>query len=288
MKSWREWPIKKVVNLPQGLGKIKNPPNQLYYRGNWDENLFKNSLAVVGSRRMTSYGERVMERILPDLISAGITIISGFMYGVDTLAHQLTLQFKGKTAAVFACGLDEIIPPENEPLYSEILNSGGLVLSEYAKNVKARLWTFPLRNRIVAGLSQGVLVIEGGEKSGSLVTAKLAQEQGKTVMAVPGPVTGSQSYGTNWLIKNGAEMVVEAKDVLAKLSLHPRGVNFFHLGGVIGVEYKILQELAGEPMGVDDLAKKLGIDIVKLSEILSLMSIKGIVEEKLGKYNKVC
>lgn len=297
MKSWREWPIKKAVELPKCLKKINNCPKELYYRGTWSEEIFANCLGVVGSRRMTSYGERVMERILPDVISRGVTIVSGFMYGVDTKAHRLALQFKGKTIAVFACGLDEVIPPENEQLYSEILNNGGLVLSEYAKNIKARLWTFPLRNRIVAGLSQAVLVVEGGIKSGSLVTAKLAKEQGKIVMAVPGPVTGEQSSGTNWLIKNGAKMVIESQDILAVLRLknkderliinelkHSRSERSSHSGNESGLEQKIIEELRDEALGADDLVRKLGINIVRLSEILSLMSLKGLISEKNGKY----
>lgn len=288
MKSWRDWPIKKVNEIPESLKSINNPPQQLYYRGNWNKEIFQNCLAVVGSRRMTSYGERVMERILPDIVSSGITIISGFMYGVDTLAHKLTLQFKGKTIAIFACGLDEVIPPENDQLYSEILASGGLALSEYDKNIKARLWTFPLRNRLVAGLSQGVLVIEGGEKSGSLVTAKLAKEQGKIVMAVPGPVTGAQSFGTNWLIKNGAAMIVEAGDVLKFFKLFTPEVKVSHTSGVNVIEHQILQVLADEPMSADDLCRSLTIDIVKLEEILSLMMLKGLLIEKSGKYNQVC
>jgi len=297
MKHWRKWKIGEVSiedkQYPESLRWIQNPPKKLFYRGNWSQEILANCLAVVGSRRVTGYGEAVINKVIPGLVRAGLTIVSGFMSGVDSLGHQVCLDSGGKTIAVFGCGLNQLVPAGNDKLYGRILDQGGLVVSEYEKEVKARLWTFPQRNRIVAGLSKGVLVIEGGANSGSLITAKLAKTQAKPVLAVPGPVTSSQSAGTNWLIKNGAEIVLDSDDVLKalgmeSLNLHLRGVPQaqHHLGGAEGseIEIRIMEELSKEPLETDDLSRKLGIDIVILSQTLSLMSLKGLVEEKSGKY----
>lgn len=298
---WKKWEIGEVSikdkQYPESLRWIQNPPKKLFYRGNWNQEILANCLAVVGSRRVTGYGEAVINKIIPGLVRAGLTIVSGFMSGVDSLGHQVCLDAGGKTIAVFGCGLNQLVPAGNDKLYDRILDKGGLVVSEYEKEVKARLWTFPQRNRIVAGLSKGVLVIEGGANSGSLITAKLAKTQAKPVLAVPGPVTSSQSAGTNWLIKNGAEIVLDSDDVLKalgmkSLDLHLRGVpqTQHHLGGgdtgveCSEMESRIMEELAKEPLETDDLARKLGMDIVSLSQTLSLMSLKGLVEEKSGKY----
>lgn len=295
MSSWRKREIGEVSiedkQYPESLRWIQNPPKKLFYRGNWKREIFTNCLAVVGSRRVTGYGEAVINKIIPGLVRAGLTIVSGFMSGVDSLGHQVCLDSGGKTIAVFGCGLNQLVPAGNDKLYDRILDKGGLVVSEYEKEIKARLWTFPQRNRIVAGLSKGVLVIEGGANSGSLITAKLAKRQAKPVLAVPGPVTSSQSAGTNWLIKNGAEIVLDSNDVLKAIGmegLHPRHSRGekIHTSGVecSEIESRILGELSKEPLETDDLARKLGIDIVILSQTLSLMSLRGLVEEKSGKY----
>ena len=295
MQSWRKWEIGEVSiedkQYPESLRWIQNPPKKLFYRGNWNQEILVNCLAVVGSRRVTGYGEAVINKIIPGLVRAGLTIVSGFMSGVDSLGHQVCLDSGGKTIAVFGCGLNQLVPAGNDKLYDRILDQGGLVVSEYEKEVKARLWTFPQRNRIVAGLSKGVLVIEGGENSGSLITAKLAKRQAKPVLAIPGPVTSSQSAGTNWLIKNGAEIVLNSDDVLKALGMerlhsrHSRGEKI-HTSGVecSEIESRIMEELSKEPLETDDLSRKLGIDIVILSQTLSLMSLKGLVEEKSGRY----
>src|SRR3989344_1792126 len=149
--------------------------DKYFYRGNWNEKIFKKSIAIVGSRRMTRYGREVIDKFVSAFVAEGVTTISGFMYGVDTEVHQKTVDYGGKTIAVFGCGLDVIYPAENEKLYKEIIKTGGSVVSEYEDNAKPHLWKFPQRNKIVVNLaSLGVLVIEAGENSGSLVTAKIA------------------------------------------------------------------------------------------------------------------
>ena len=177
-------------------------------------NIFSNCLAVVGSRKLTNYGKQTIERIVGELAIAGITIVSGFMYGADAEAHKTAVKVGGRTIAVMPCGINRISPEDQEELYNDIINNNGLIISEYEGDMAPVLWTYPRRNRIVAGLSKAVLIIEAGEKSGSLITANLAKKFGRKIFAVPGPITSSVSIGTNRLIKEGAEMVTDAKGIL--------------------------------------------------------------------------
>lgn len=289
--KWNQYPINKVTfvsqNYPSLLKKLKDPPKELYYRGTWDNSLFKKSLAVVGSRRSTSYGERVCDQLILGLVMEKVTIISGFMYGIDSLAHQKTLEFGGKTVAVLGGGLDILYPPENEKLYLDIIASGGLIISEYPADQQPQLWTFPQRNRIVAGLSSlGVLVIEAGEKSGSLITAELARKLKKPVFAVPGPITSSSSVGTNKLIKEGlAKMVLNSGDIVGPLTKRSlTSLPSSREGSRVGLEQKILSLLSAEPLTLDEIARKLSINIIETSQALTMMAIKNTVEEKNGKY----
>lgn len=306
------YPIKKITpssrEWPDLLNQLKDPPKELYYRGTWDNSLFKKSLAVVGSRRMTSYGQRVLEMLIPFLVAEGVTIISGFMYGVDTKAHQECLDCGGKTIAILGGGLDVLYPPENEKLYEQIVGaqfiapvapdsitglinqtpteSHGLIISEYPADQQPQLWTFPQRNRIVAGLSSlGVLVIEAGEKSGSLITAELARKLKKPTFAVPGPITSSSSAGTNRLIKEGlAKMVLNSNDIVGAQFIAPGRKKTTGLINQTPTEQKILNFLSAEPLTLDEIAQKLSINIIETSQALTMMAIKNTVEEKNGKY----
>ncbi len=288
--KWNQYPINKVAfesrNYPSLLKRLKDPPRELYYRGTWDNSLFKKSLAVVGSRRSTSYGERVCDQLILGLVMEKVTIVSGFMYGIDSLAHQKTLEFGGKTVAVLGGGLDILYPPENEKLYLDIIASGGLIISEYPADQQPQLWTFPRRNRIVAGLSSlGVLVIEAGKKSGSLITAELARKLKKPTFAVPGPITSSTSAGTNGLIKEGlAKMVLCAGDIIKISALKTTKTGIENQSSASDVEQKILAILSAEPLTLDEIARKLSINIIETSQTLTMMTIKNTVEEKNGKY----
>jgi DNA processing protein len=207
------------------------------------------------------------------------------MYGVDSKAHRTCLESGGRTIAVFGCGLDVLCPAENSRLYSDILAGGGLVLSEYENKRKPERWMFPQRNRIVAGLSKGVLVIEGGGKSGSLITARIGFKQNKPVMAVPGPITSSLSKGTNWLIRNGATLVTSAAEILETLNIdNDLSVNSAAVRAETEDEQQVLEELGREELGVDELARKLGKNAAEMGVLLSMMSLKGLVAEKEGKY----
>lgn len=285
--NWQKSPIQTVSlkdkSYPKILTKIKNSPKKLYSRGLLKNELFKKSLAVVGSRAMTRYGQEVLERFVPELASGSVTIISGFMYGVDTQAHKLAVEAGGRTVAVFGSGVNICYPPENNDLYTKILEKGG-VLSEYKPDQKAQLWMFSRRNRIVAGLaSLGVLIIEAAEGSGSLITARFAQEQKKPVFAVPGPITSTASAGTNLLIKEGfAKMVTQPSDILGKEYSQKDKQLIKTL--LPPLEQKIYELLSREPATADEIAAALGENIVALTQTLSLMSLRGQVSEVAGKF----
>lgn len=207
--------IKGNKKYPKLLKKIgKDAPKQLYYKGSFDKEIFDNCLAVVGSRQMTTYGKRVVEQIVTPLSGAGVTIVSGFMYGVDAAAHKTAVQAGGKTIAVMPCGIDLIHPEYQQDLYMEILNNNGLVISEYEGNMQPSNWTYPRRNRIVAGLSKAVLIVEAGLKSGSLITANFAKKFGRKIFVVPGPITSENSKGIMQLIKEGATPISKVEDIL--------------------------------------------------------------------------
>lgn len=233
---------------------------------------------------MTRYGRDVVNRFVSDFVANGITTISGFMYGVDTEVHQKTVDYGGKTIAVFGCGLDVIYPAENKKLYDQIISSGGSIVSEYEDNAKPHLWKFPQRNKIVVNLASiGVLVIEAGENSGSLVTAKIAKKAGKKVWAVPGPINSKVSVGCNELIKNGdAQMATSVSDILKiKSTVHS---SLLTVDNLDSNEAKIFKLLQLEPMEIDEIAHKLEINVVEIGSTLSIMGIKGLVTESGGKY----
>lgn len=286
--AWGSWKI-EVMNrgdklFPKRLVKINQAPEKLYYRGNWDKKIFQKVIAVVGSRSMTKYGEMAVAKLIPGLVRAGYTIVSGFMYGVDTAAHKACLEAGGKTIAVLGGGLNRLTPVQNDKLYSEVLDKGGLVMSEYEPEEVAQLWTFPQRNRIVAGLSQAVLVIEAGEGSGSLITAKLGFDQKKPVLAVPGPITVSLSAGTNWLIRNGAVAVTSANDILEELGEEMKtAVKQLPLS-LTEMQRGIMEALAKESLSADELVRILKYDVVLVGQALSDLALKGLIEESGDKY----
>lgn len=289
MREWKQREIKEVkfADFPEELRRVRPEVKQLFYRGKWEEDLFKKAVGVVGSRRMTKYGQMVTKMMVQGLTEAGYTIVSGFMYGVDTAAHKTCLENKGRTVAVLGCGLDCLTPAENDGLYTKILESGGLVVSEFEPKQEAKLWTFPYRNRIVAGLSQLILVIEAGENSGSLVTARWGFQQKKKVLAVPGMITASLSKGTNWLIRNGAVLVTSVNDILEELG-GMRLLKEKQKGRILpvlsGEEKEVVELLKREEMEADELAKKLNKSITQINILLSELCLKGLVEENNGRF----
>ena len=247
-------------------------PKQLWYRGKWDKKLFAKCVAVVGSRRMTNYGERVVEKLVPQLVAAGFTIVSGFMYGVDQAAHRVAMACGGRTVAVLGWGINyRKLEIRDEKLEDEIIKSGGLMLSEWEEQ-EPILWTFPFRNRIVAALSSDVYVVEAAVKSGSLITARMGRELGRRIWAVPGPITSSVSAGTNRLIA----------DQMAQPWIGTEGGQLKMETGK--GEGDILQALRDEELTIDEIARKLGRQVSEVGAQLSLMVLSGVIIEKDGKY----
>ncbi len=202
---------------PYLLREIADPPITLYVKGDWQACFDAPCVAVVGSRRCSTYGENASEMLTRDLAANGICVVSGLARGIDTAAHRGAIDAKGKTIAVLGTGIDQIYPKENAKLVENILASGGAVVSQFPLGTPPLKDNFPYRNRIISGLSLGVLLIEASERSGSLITARLAMEQNREVMAVPGNITSKNSFGTNYLIKSGAKLVQQWQDVVSEL-----------------------------------------------------------------------
>lgn len=200
------------------LKNIYDPPVYLYYKGKI-ELIKEEGIAIIGCRECTSYGKKIAQQMAYELAMQNIQVISGLARGIDTIAHKNTLKAKGKTIAVLGNGLASMYPKENGSLAQEIIQQGGLILSEYPINSPPEKMHFPARNRIISALAKGVLVIEAREKSGTLITVDFALEQGKSVFAVPGNINSKCSYGTNYLIKQGAKLVTGINDIMEEWNL---------------------------------------------------------------------
>ncbi|MFA5828301.1 MAG: DNA-processing protein DprA [Candidatus Shapirobacteria bacterium] len=200
-------------SFPYLLRQIPDCPDRLYCLGNTELLREKKALAVVGSRNISEYGKEVVEKLVPELVRTGIVVVSGMAFGVDAQVQRVCTERGGKTIAVLASGVDVVSPRSNKWLYELILASGGLIVSEYANGVLPAPEKFLARNRIISGISRGVVVIEGSKRSGTLVTARLAAEQGREVWAVPGRMTDTNSAAPNYLIKNGANIVTGIEDL---------------------------------------------------------------------------
>ncbi len=204
-------------SYPDILREIADPPPVLYVKGDWQACFDQPSIGVVGSRSCSTYGENASEMLARDLASRGITITSGLARGIDTVAHRGAMRASGRTIAVMGTGLDAVYPRENNGLVREILAKGGCLVTQFPLGTPPLKENFPYRNRIISGLSLGILVVEASERSGSLITARLAVEQDREVMAVPGNITSGNSFGTNYLIKSGAKLVQQWQDIVAEL-----------------------------------------------------------------------
>jgi len=204
-------------SYPDLLRQIDDPPITLYVRGDWQACLEQPCVGVIGSRNCSTYGKNSAEMLSRELAARGITIVSGLARGIDTSAHRGAIEAKGRTIGVLGTGLDSIYPKENTRLAEEILDKGGALFTQFPLGTPPLKDNFPYRNRIISGLSLGVLIVEASERSGSLITARLAMEQNREVMAVPGNITSGNSFGTNYLIKAGAKLVQQWQDVVAEL-----------------------------------------------------------------------
>jgi len=271
---------------PYLLRQIKDPPPKLYFKKDWNTDIFSETLSVVGSRKMTRYGEQITDKLITAISGAGITIVSGFMYGIDAQAHNAAVKTGGRTIAVMPCGIDRIHPEYQIDLYNSILKNKGLIVSEYPGDTPPALWTYPRRNRIIAGLSPVLLVIEAGIKSGALITAKIAKKYNKIIYAVPGPMLSSVSQGTNMLIKQGAQIVTSKQDILSEYGITSKNELFSkkETYGLNKTQVKILKLLSNEPMGIDDIARISKKNISDIGADITVLSIKKHLSLNEGKY----
>ncbi len=273
-------------DYPSRLKEIYDYPPLLYVRGSllpedeW-------CLAVVGTRRATVYGRQVTEEIVVDLARSRITIVSGLARGIDSIAHHNALEAGGRSIAVFACGLDIVYPAENANLARSIIQHGALI-SEYPLGTRPKADNFPRRNRIMSGLSLGVLVTEAGKTSGAMITARLALEQNREVFAIPGSILSPASTGTNLLIQEGAKLVRDCTDILEELNLTAvaRQIEMKQVIPSSDTETLLLKQLSAEPTHIDEVCRNSGLAMATVSSTLAMMEIKGLVKQ-VGTMNYV-
>ncbi|MFC2064143.1 DNA-processing protein DprA [Chloroflexota bacterium] len=274
--------ISEDEEYPSRLKEIEQSPPVLYYRGEISKEDFW-AVAIVGTRRITSYGRQVADEISSYLARNGITIISGLARGVDAIAHQAALRVGGRTLAVLGCGVDRIYPPEHRNLTEEIVQQGAVV-SDYPLGTPPDGSNFPPRNRIISGLSMAVVVIEAGQRSGALITANYAADQGRDVFAVPGNIQAHQSKGSNMLIQQGAHPLLSGKDVLEALNLEriPQKKHARRSISVDTDEASLLDIIGREPIHIDEIRSKSGLAIESVSASLAIMELKGLVQQVGG------
>ncbi len=278
------------TDYPALLLEIPDPPPYLYVYGCISAT--KKNISIVGSRNATQYGRDTTQRLGCDLASLGMTIVSGMARGIDTAAHEGALMARGKTIAVLGSGLERVYPKENETLFHRIAETGA-VISEFPLSAEPEAHHFPMRNRIISGLSLGTVIVEATLRSGSLITARLAAEQNREVFAVPGSINSFKSTGTHTLIKQGAKLVEQAGDIMEEIShgFDPSGtedsrvkdVNTAPTALLSPVETTVLHALEPYPLHIDDLIRKLGMEPSDLSGTLLRLELKGVVQQDPGK-----
>lgn len=271
-------------DYPKILREISDPPADLYIKGNFSDK-DKIAIGIVGTRNYTSYGKRVTENIAGDLAGAGVTIVSGLAKGIDTFAHRAALERGGRTIAVLGSAVDSksLYPACNRKM-AEKITQNGAVIAEYPPGTKSERWFFPQRNRIISGLSLGILVVEAPEKSGALITASQALEQNREVFAVPGPIYSNNSIGTNRLIQMGAKLITCANDILDELNLplvEEKEVRFKPETREEGI---LLDILAKEPVHIDEITKQSKLNSGIVSSTLIMLELKGAAKNQGGGY----
>jgi len=279
---------------PELLTQISDPPWCLFVKG--DDSILSDEalkLAVVGSRKSTRYGKLVIDMLIPQLVERGVVVVSGLAFGIDSLAHQKALESNAKVIGVLGCGVDTIYPKSNERLYRQVIQTGCLV-SEYFPWETPRTYYFPMRNRIISGLSRGVLVVEAAKKSGSLITARCGLEQNRDVFAVPGQINAYSSGGTNDLIKKGAIPVTEAEDVFQE---YPDYFKAKDNEQSEALKKRIVEDMSQEEKRVfslietgvsdfDTLSHQSELDASVLNYTLTLLTLKGVIDVVGTSYHK--
>ena len=265
------------------LKTISDPPPVLYLQGRVDL-LCSHCVAMVGSRAATSYGRRSSFALAKGLAAAGVTVVSGLAMGVDGEAHRGALSISGATVAVLGCGLDVVYPRQNTKLYAEIRRDG-LLVSEYFLGTRPDSFRFPARNRIIAGLSRGIVVVEAAKKSGSLITAEMGLDEGREIFAVPGQIDSFKSGGTHWLLQQGARLVSSAEDILTELGVTAND----ETGGKAAAELNVdsdaralFNQIDVYPIPRNELISVSGLDAAKAAELLLILELEGMVEILAG------
>jgi DNA processing protein len=309
VRSFREWDrIERLINrlhakgveiltqadprFPDRLKEIPHPPPFMFVKGSLEPSDGP-AVAMVGTRAASYYGLKAARRLARDLASRGVTVVSGLARGIDTAAHLGALEGGGRTWAVLGCGLDQVYPPENRELYRRIEDQGALI-SEFPLGTPPEAKNFPIRNRIISGLSQALVVVEAGDKSGTHITVQYALDQGREVMAVPGPVDAPTSVGPHRLIQQGAKLVGDAADILAELptasspvprtggaapSKPPRAAHPGHFK----IDDPVLPFLGAEPVQLEELVQLSRLPAPEVMSRLTLLELQGLVRELPGK-----
>lgn len=271
-------------DYPMLLREIYDPPPFLYLFGNLQPDSI--NVAIVGSRNATPYGRTVTKRLSADLATRGLTIVSGMARGIDTAAHMGALSGGGNTVAVLGCGLGTVYPPENRRLFEKVRQNGA-VISEFPFLASPEAHHFPARNRIISGLCVGTVIVEATHKSGSLITAKLAAEQGREVFAVPGSITSFKSTGTHSLIKQGAKLVEQANDIMEELNLDRHGTRKppgqRPMVDMTPEEERVFDQLTPYPTHIDNLIRQLSLPAGELLSLLLHLELKGLATQGQGK-----
>jgi DNA processing protein len=273
---------------PTLLREIADPPIVLYVKGDWRAALERPTIAIVGSRRCSTYGQNASTMLARDLAERGITIVSGLARGCDASAHKGALDVKGVTVPVIGTGIDEVYPRDHKRLVSQLLETSGAVVSEFPLGTPPSSQNFPYRNRVISGLSLGVVIVEASEFSGSLITARLALEQGRELFAVPGNITSKNSFGTNFLIKGGAKLVQQWQDIVSE---------FYDLSSLLSIdrsieagpelnenEKRVLRKLkTDEAVQIDNLVETTSLRISEVTNVLFSLEMKDLITELPGK-----
>lgn len=276
-------------SYPTYLKQIPTAPPMLYVQGDMIE-VDQFAVAIVGTRRLTSYGRQVTRDLVAGLVRNHVTVVSGLARGIDAVAHKTAVELGGRTIAVLGSGLDCVYPAENRQLAKDIMNGNGAVISEYGLGVQPEAKNFPPRNRIISGLSFGVVVVEAGERSGALITTNFALEQDREVFAVPGNITSPASRGPNKLIQQGAKLVTKVEDILEELNLS-RIVEKTAVQLALpetAEEVAVYTNLSTQAVHIDELCRSTGLSTGIVSSTLTLMELKGLVQQVGGMNYVLC
>lgn len=272
---------------PERLRNIPKPPKQLYVLGN-EQILNEKSIAIVGSRVCTPEGAKIAEQFAKTLSKNGICIVSGLAKGIDTAAHIGALKAGGKTIAVLGGGFNYIYPEENTNLFFSIIENGGAVISEYEENTQPASKRFAERNRIVSGLSMGILIIEAKHRSGTAITAEYARRQGRKIFCIPHSLEQKEGIGTNRQIKNGAKLVTTPEEIIEELNIKTEKIEsrekVIEITNVPEEYLPVYKHISEKPINVDELCKKTKLEISNVNFILTMLELEGYIEQLPGKY----